>query len=105
GAVQMRSPRASQPAEFAFQARRSWARRVVACARVAGSTLDAVSRWANGFRSLPTPILPSAQAWSGVVPRPENGSRTTSPGREYRAMKACVSAAGKLARYEHIGWK
>ena len=51
-------------------------------ARVAGSTLAAVSRWANGLRSLPTPIRPSAQAWSGVVPRPENGSRTTSPGRE-----------------------
>ena len=25
----------------------------------------AVSRWANGLRSLPTPIRPSAQAWSG----------------------------------------
>ena len=49
-------------------------------ARVAGSTFEAVSRWANGLRSLPTPIRPSAQAWSGVVPRPENGSRTTSPG-------------------------
>ena len=41
----------------------------------------AVSRWANGLRSLPTPIRPSADAWSGVVPRPENGSRTTSPRR------------------------
>src|SRR4029079_14434591 len=78
--------------------------RVTAWARVAGSTLAAVSRWANGLRSLPTPTRPSAQAWSGVVPRPENGSSTTSPGREYRAMKAWLRAAGKLARYEHIGW-
>ena len=63
-------PRPAHPArasrrEFAFQASRSWASRVVACARVAGSTLAAVSRWANGLRSLPTPIRPSAQAWSG----------------------------------------
>ena len=29
-----------------------------------------------------TPTRPSAHAWRGVVPRPENGSRTTSPGRE-----------------------
>ena len=47
----------------------------------AGSTLEPVRRWANGLRSLPTPIRPSAQACNGVVPRPENGSRTTSPGR------------------------
>ena len=104
GSAHTRSPRASQSADPACQASRSPARRVVAWARVAGSTFAAVSRWAKGLRSFPTPIRPSAQAWSGVVPRPENGSRTTSPGREYRAMNAWARAAGKLARYEHIGW-
>ena len=37
-------------------------------------------------------------AWSGVVPRPLNGSSTTSPRRLYRPMKAWARAAGKLAR-------
>ena len=104
GSATTRAPRASHGAASAYQARRSWVSLVVAAARVAGRTLEAVSKWANGLRSLPTPIRPSAHAWSGVVPRPENGSRTTSPGREYRAMNAWVRAAGKLARYEHIGW-
>ena len=78
-------PRAElRPAAPPRRSRRAAAGRVGSppAPRVAGSTLDAVSRWANGLRSLPTPIRPSAQAWSGVVPRPENGSRTTSPGRE-----------------------
>src|SRR5260221_6727736 len=98
GSEVTRDPSASQPADWAFQPKRSWVSLVWAWARVAGSTFAAVSSWAKGLRSLPTPIRPSAQAWSGVVPRPENGSRTTSPGREYRAMNAWVSAAGKLAR-------
>ena len=72
-----------QPARGAptAQARRSAVARVRASATVGGSSLAAVRRWANGLRSLPTPIRPSATAWSGAVPRPENGSRTTSPGR------------------------
>ena len=78
--------------------------RTAASASEGGSTLAAVRMWANGFRSLPTPIRPSAQAWSGAVPRPEKGSRTTSPGRDQRATNAWARAAGKLARYEHIGW-
>ena len=82
GSAITHSARAIQPAAPAFQPSRSEARRVDASARVAGSTLAAVRRWANGLRSLPTPMRPSAQACSGVVPRPENGSRTTSPGRE-----------------------
>src|SRR5258706_9274603 len=96
---------ASQPLESVAQASRSAASRVRASAAVAGSVFAAVRRWARGLRSLPTPIRPSAHAWSGVVPRPENGSRTTSPRREYRPMNAWASAAGKLARYEHIGWR
>ena len=39
------------------------------------------------------------------MPRPLNGSSTTSPGRDQRAMNAWARAAGKLARYEHIGWR
>ena len=57
---------ASQPADVGVPAR-AGARRAGCAPRrgVAGSTLAAVSRWANGLRSLPTPIRPSAHAWSG----------------------------------------
>ena len=67
GSANTRSARASQPADPAFQPSRSAASRVVASARVAGSTFAAVSRWANGLRSLPTPMRPSAQACSAPV--------------------------------------
>src|SRR5204862_2935055 len=76
------SARSLQAVEAEAQARRKAASRVRASGGLAGSTFAAVRRCANGLRSLPTPIRPSAQAWSGVVPRPLNGSRTTSPGRE-----------------------
>ena len=75
-----RRGRASAPASPAHTSR-SAASRVRASAGVAGSSLAEVSTWASGLRSLPTPMRPSAAAWTGAVPRPENGSRTTSPGR------------------------
>ena len=105
GFVTIESARAFHSAAEAAQARRSEATRVLTSGLVGGSTLAAVKIWANGLRSFPAPMRPSAHACRGVVPRPLNGSRTTSPGREYRAMKACTRLAGKLARYEHMGWK
>ena len=51
--------------------------------RVAGWTLAAVSRWANGLRSLPTPIRPSAHAWTGSC-----RGRRTDPGRRHRAASS-----------------
>ncbi len=98
GSAATRSAMAIQSVEVTFQASRRAASRVAVSARVGGSTFAAVSRWANGLRSLPTPMRPSAQACSGVVPRPLNGSSTTSPRRLYRPTNACARAAGKLAR-------
>ena len=73
--------------------------------RDGGSIAAAVSSCAKGLRSIPTPMRRSSPAWTGTVPRPQNGSRTTSPGRLQRAMRSCASAAGRLPRYVHMGWR
>ena len=67
-----------------------------------GWTFAPVSSTARGLRSEPTPIRPAKQASRGVVPLPENGSRTKSPSREHCSMKYRGKAGGNIAKYEHI---
>jgi len=81
GAAWMAAASSSHVPEPEAQARRRAVALVFASAAVGGSAFAAVRRCAKGLRSLPTPMRPSAVAWRDAVPRPENGSRTTSPGR------------------------
>ena len=80
-----RAASSSQAAASNDQSMRRPARRASSSRAVGGSTLAAVRTWASGLRSLPTPIRPSAQAWSG---------RRAAPGERVEDDVAGARVAG-----------
>jgi hypothetical protein len=64
-----------------------------------GVVLTFVTNVAMGLISVPTPIRPSADASTSVVPPPTNGSKIVSPGWVKARIVALANAGENLAGY------
>src|SRR5262249_12910085 len=60
---------------------------------------------ATGLTSHARPLLFIRLAWKGVVPRPQNGSHTRSPGTLKRSIQCSANDSGNMAKYGDIAWK
>ena len=65
----------------------------------AGCSFAAVKIQATGFTSMPNAGRPMTTAVNGPFPRPQNGSRTVSPGFVRLPTAPCTKAGGNIAKY------
>src|SRR5262245_65696904 len=64
-----------------------------------------VMQYATGLTSLAMTLRSMSSAWKGVVPRPQNGSKTTAPGFVNRFTQVSTKISGNIAKYGQSAWK